>query len=139
MSKDEAKKALENYAYDYEYFIEKSNERERFKFEMQNSIERAQYLYECDPDGEKGCSELKEIIEREKKEEEFLADILRRKQLIEDIIKILPQPERTILYLKYIRFYSFGQIAAKMHYSTKRIYQLHAVGLERFTELYNSR
>ena len=41
-----------------------------------------------------------------------------------------PQPYRVIFYLKYISLLTFDQIADKLNYSTKRIYQLHNEGLD---------
>ena len=80
--------------------------------------------------------QLNNVVEREMREEESLIEILNKKQKIETIIKKLEQPYRNIIYLKYIRFYTYDQIADKMHYSSKRIYQLHTIALEKFIDLY---
>lgn len=136
MSVERAKQALENYIYDYQYFLEKSKERENFKDEVQNSIVRTQLLNEyVSNQGQEEA--IYQIVENERQEEKYLTDILKKKQSIENIIKNLPQPYMTILYFRYMRFFSFGQIADKMHYSTKRIYQLHMEGLKLFAEIYD--
>ena len=61
--------------------------------------------------------------------------IFKKKNYIEHIIQRLSQPYKTIMFMKYISFMSFDQIADKMHYSTKRIYQLHSEGLAQMTSL----
>ena len=68
-------------------------------------------------------------------EKELVNKILEKKYYIENIIHQLSQPYKTIMFMKYISFLSFDQIAAKMNYSTKRIYQLHSEGLVKMVSL----
>lgn len=137
MNKEDVKKELENYVFDVEYFLEKSKEREKYKEDIELSILRIRSLSaHASADTETVEKRLGQVVEREIREEETLIEILNRKQKIENVIKLLDQPYRNIIYLKYIRFYTYDQIADKMHYSSKRVYQLHAIALDRFIELY---
>ncbi len=137
MTKDDVKKELENCALDVDYFLEKSKEREKYKTDIENSILRIKSLSEHTPNEADAVGvQLNNVVEREMREEESLIEILNKKQKIETIIKKLEQPYRNIIYLKYIRFYTYDQIADKMHYSSKRIYQLHTIALEKFIDLY---
>lgn len=137
MKKEDVKKELENYIFDVEYFLEKSKEREKYKDDIELSILRIKSLSaHSSADTETVEKRLDQVVEREIREEETLIEILNRKQKIENVIKLLDQPYRNIIYLKYIRFYTYDQIADKMHYSSKRVYQLHAEALEKFVKLY---
>ena len=61
-----------------------------------------------------------------------------KKKRIDQLIERLNQPYRIIMYLKYITFLTFDQIADQMNYSTKRIYQLHSEGVNKLQELINN-
>ena len=50
----------------------------------------------------------------------------------------MPQPSKTILFARYVLNMSFGEIAKDLFYSPKRIYQLHKVAIEEFTETYKN-
>lgn len=41
------------------------------------------------------------------------------------------------MYMKYITFLTFDQIAVRMNYSTKRIYQLHSEAISILLKLIN--
>ncbi len=139
MMKAEAKRELENYVYDFEYYREKISERERYKDEVRQSLSRVKELNSYSENGLfRAQKSFDAIIASEAREEETLVEILNRKQKIESVILKMEQPYKTIIYLKYMRFYTFDQISEKMHYSTKRIYQLHAIAIDRFAELYMS-
>lgn len=137
MNKEDVKQELENYIFDVEYFLEKSKEREKYKEDIESSILRIRSLsVYSSADTEAVEQRLNRVVERELREEETLIAILNKKQKMESIISRLDQPYRNILYLKYLRFYTYEQIADKMHYSSKRIYQLHSVALDKFINMY---
>lgn len=111
MLKDELKKILEEYKYDYQYLKEKSKEVEEI-----NSLIRSGKNYEY-------------VIVSQKYEEKELSELVEKKKYVESLLKNLGQPYRTIMYMKYISFLTFDEIAYRMNYSTKRIYQLHSEGI----------
>ena len=111
MLKDELKKILEEYKYDYQYLKEKSKEVEEI-----NSLIRSGKNYEY-------------VIVSQKYEEKELSELVEKKKYVESLLKNLGQPYRTIMYMKYITFLTFDEIAYRMNYSTKRIYQLHSEGI----------
>ncbi len=117
MSRSELKELFESYWYDNKYLEEKFKEVELF-----NKIS----MNQCDP------SFLTDTKENEKLE---IKKILEKKKYIETLIQKLQQPYRTILYMRYISFLSFDQIADKIHYSTKRIYQLHSDALNQLKSI----
>lgn len=136
MNKELIKNELESYVYDYQYYLEKIKERDKALDEINKSIKRVTTIGENMKDSTKISENLEYLLLCAAKEEEILINFIKRKQRIESTIKNLQQPEKTILYFKYIRFLTFDEIATKMHYSTKRIYQLHAIALEKYTDEY---
>lgn len=137
MNKNDAKRALENYIYDYQYYLEKSKVREKTKDRVYQSIQRVKHLEEyASCDMSELQANIQTLIDIETKEEKMLIEILRKKQQIDSIIEKLDSIDRTIIYMRYTQTYTFEQIADKLNYSVKRIYQLHAIALDNFAVLY---
>ena len=140
MKKNEAKKELENYVFDMKFFNEKSKERESIKDKVQMSIQRVKTLEQQSNGDNTALSSMKSSLDRiidvETKEETVLIEILEKKQRVESVIEKLDSLDRTIIYMRYVQAYSFDQIAYKLNYSTKRIYQLHTIALDNFADLY---
>lgn len=135
--KKELIKELEDYKYEYQYFIEKSKEIEKLKQEIQKSFARLKELKQTDFDVNDLNAQIKIILDKQSKEENALLSILAQKQKIEKNIENLPQPYKNIFFLKYISLKTFDEIALKMNYSTKRIYQLHKKGIEIYCDNYD--
>lgn len=108
MLKSELKTLLEDYWYDNQYLKEKAKEVESI-----NSLIRSGKASEF-------------IMNTKNYEESEMSKIVEKKKYIEGLFQKLNQPYRTIMYMKYISFLTFDQIADRMNYSTKRIYQLHS-------------
>ena len=122
MTRNELKKLLEEYQYDDKYLKEKVKEIERIKKQCNALADDEQK------------ETLKEFI---KKEDQRLRFIMSKKDRVEDIINCLDQPLKTLMYLKYIRFFTFDQVADAMSYSTKRIYQLHYEAVDKLLDTMN--
>ena len=137
LMKKELIKELEDYKYEYQYFIEKSKEIEKLKQEIQTSFARLRELKQTDFDVNDLNAQIKIILDKQSKEENALLSILAQKQKIEKNIENLPQPYKNIFFLKYISLKTFDEIALKMNYSTKRIYQLHKKGIEIYCDNYD--
>lgn len=125
MHKESIKTELKGYWYDYQYYLEKSKDIERLKAEIEKSYSRIESMRNKD----KNIADLEEkilwILKKQAEEETVLLGLLTKKQAIESSINAIPQPYKTIIFLRYVRFLTFDEIAAKLNYSTKRIYQLH--------------
>ena len=134
MNKNSLIKELENYKYDFLYFQEKSKEIEKLKQETQKSYARLMEMKNNQMDTKNLNAHLQFILDKQTKEEETLLSILSKKQEIENRIAKLDQPYRNIFFFKYINMNTFDEIAYKMNYSSKRIYQLHKKGLEIYCE-----
>ena len=78
------------------------------------------------------------LLNTKKYEEAEMSKIIEKKKYIESLIQELSQPFRTIMYMKYITFLTFDQIADRMNYSTKRIYQLHTEALNKLLIVVNN-
>ncbi len=130
MRKSEIITELESYKYEYQYFQEKSKEIEKLKKEIQKSYDRLSQMKENKIDTFELNKQIERIIEKQTREEDALLIIISKKQEIENKINRLPQPYKNILFLKYINLNTFDEIALKMNYSTKRIYQLHKIALQ---------
>ena len=113
MIKEELKLLLEAYWYDNKYLEEKTKEIEK----MSKIIENENF------------SNL--AFDTKHYEETELTKILEKKKNIENLFHTLTQPYKTLMYMKYISFLTFDQIADRMNYSTKRIYQLHSEGINK--------
>lgn len=131
MTKEQLKNFLEDYWYDNHYLNEKVKELEKIKVQNEKLNHLKTYF------NEKNSSSSLLVI-NEEQEEQRMKNIVNKKQMIENLIESLSQPYRTIMYFKYICFLTFDQIADKMNYSTKRIYQLHNEGLTNLLKYINS-
>lgn len=113
MKREDLKTMLEEYWYDNQYLKEKAKE-----------VNNMEDLLKSEKDS-------KFYANAKQYEESQMSKIIEKKKYIENLIQDLSQPYRTIMYMKYISFLTFDQIAGKMNYSTKRIYQLHSEGLNK--------
>ena len=120
MNREEVKNMLEEYWSDNQYLKEKTKEVEKITAMMIKNPNLEIYQVS------------------KKQEEEILFKLLAKKKRIDQLIERLNQPYRIIMYLKYITFLTFDQIADQMNYSTKRIYQLHSEGVNKLQELINN-
>lgn len=77
---------------------------------------------------------LKNFLEKLIQEEQHLIYALEHRQRIHDQISELEQPYRNVLYFRYVSSNTFDEIALKMNYSTKRIYQLHKEAIDLYCE-----
>lgn len=121
MKREELKKILEEYWYDNQYLNEKAKEINKMEKILNNE------------------KDSKFLLNTKQYEEDQMLKIIEKKKYIESLIQNLSQPYRTIMYMKYISFLTFDQIAGKMNYSTKRIYQLHSEGLTNLLTIINSK
>lgn len=113
MNKDELRVYLESFVYDQQYLNEKVKE-------VKNAKILAEKIFQ---DNDKEYSKF------ESSEKQRILNLYLKKQKMEDMFQTLGQPYRTLMFLKYISFFTFDQIAGQMNYSTKRIYQLHNIAL----------
>ena len=120
MERETLKTLFEEYWFDNQYLKEKLKE-----------VETVNKLLLTERD-----SEL--LINTKKYEEAEMSKIIEKKKYIESLIQELSQPFRTIMYMKYITFLTFDQIADRMNYSTKRIYQLHTEALNKLLNVINN-
>lgn len=121
MTKEELKSLFEDYWYDNQYLKEKSKE----------IMATSNYLANTN-----AKNFFDDSINYEKQQ---IALILHKKQHIESLIQTLNQPYKTLMYLKYITFLTFDQIADRMSYSTKRIYQLHNEAINKILDNLNKK
>lgn len=139
MNKNLLIKELENYKYDFQYYQEKSKEIEKLKNAIKKSYDRLNDMKLNKIDTTNLNKQIQQIIDKQTREENFLLTILEKKQQIEERISSLDQPYKNIFFMKYINLNTFDEIALKMNYSTKRIYQLHKKGLSIYCELYSKK
>ena len=128
--KDKKLEELESYVYDNQYFLEKSKDVDNLKKDIGTILYRINDMKLKNIDTREIESRLNILFENQAKEEKFLQRLVVKKEEIEHRIDDMPQPYKNILFLKYIKGNSFDEIAKKMHYSTKRIYQLHKEGVK---------
>lgn len=120
MKKEKLKEFLTEYWYDDKFLKEKTKEMATFNKLLttnESSIFNSSKQYEED--------QIKRIFDKKYK--------------IENLFQQLKQPHRTIMYMKYISFLTFDQIAVRMNYSTKRIYQLHNDAMESLLTIINDK
>jgi len=115
MKKSGIKTLLEELEFDNKYLNRKLKEIDKIKRQIREIP------------SDKEARPLKEIVANETKR---LKKFIAKKEKVEDLIESLCQPYRTLMYLRYMNFLTFDQVAREMNYSTKRIYQLHNEGLD---------
>lgn len=77
---------------------------------------------------------IKNLNEKKVSLESLLKSIKNETKKVEIMIDNIPQPYKNVLFFKYIKNLSFDEIAYKMNYSSKRIYQLHKIGVDLYIE-----
>ncbi len=130
MTKEEIKQILEEYKYETQFYNEKIKDVNKLQYEISKLAENNKIFRMSELNTAEIDRNFSLFLKRQAKEESQLLIILDKKQKIEDYINMSPQPYRVIFYLKYISLLTFDQIAYKLNYSTKRIYQLHNEGLD---------
>lgn len=137
VEKKDAIKELENYKYDYEYYLEKFNNAEKLNQIVQEISTRVENLNIVDSAFNNELKDKLNIIKKEQiNEEKYFLEMITKKRVIEERIDKIDQPYKSILLYKYISLLTFDEIASKMNYSVKRIYQLHQKGIEIYLEKY---
>ena len=76
------------------------------------------------------------IIELEDKINDYIVDLLNKKQEVLDTIdKLVDHDEIQVLYLRYFKYLKWEEIAIKMNYSYMHIHRIHSKALEHVQEL----
>lgn len=132
--KSKVMEELESYIFDYQYFLEKSKDIDKLKKEIDNMLYKINDMKLKKFDTQDAEEQLNILVLNHSKENKSLQRLIVQREKIENRIEEVPQPYKNILYLKYIKGNSFEEIAKKMHYSTKRIYQLHKEGIKIYTQ-----
>ena len=81
---------------------------------------------------------IKFVLEEFVKGEKRVIKALEKRQLMLSRIDKMSQPFKNVLYFRYVCMKTFDEIALKMNYSTKRIYQLHQKALEIYCQRYEN-
>lgn len=81
---------------------------------------------------------IKFVLEEFVKGEKRVIKALEKRQLMLSRIDKMNQPFKNVLYFRYVCMKTFDEIALKMNYSTKRIYQLHQKALEIYCQKYGN-
>jgi DNA-directed RNA polymerase specialized sigma subunit len=137
MNTKECKKMLSNYRYNLITIQEKQKHLEDLKSLILKISERQKHINDL-KDNEESKLQLDKILNKQIKAEQELLNEVTKQNKIENVINTLSQPGKTILLFRYISCMTFDEIALKLHYSSKRIYQLHSVAIEEFTKNYNT-
>lgn len=115
---DKYLKELEEYKYNVKYYFEKSKDIQIINKEIDK------LKINCE-------SNIKEdICKTLGNEKNEITNIFMSIKKVEERINNLSQPYKNIFYYRYIKNLNFDEIAKNLNYSTKRIYQLHKLGLD---------
>ena len=138
MNKKALIKELEDYKYENEYFLERYKNVQEFNSIISNLNNKANTL-DCNNEANVRIfnANIEKLLQEQRKEELELLEIIRKKNAIEQRIDKLRQPYKNVLLYRYVSLYSFGEIAKKMNYSTKRIYQLHQEGIDLYKKIHD--
>jgi DNA-directed RNA polymerase specialized sigma subunit len=79
---------------------------------------------------------IKHVLEEFVKSEKRVIKALEKRQLMLTRIDTMDQPFKNVLYFRYVCMKTFDEVAMKMNYSTKRIYQLHQKALDIYCDRY---
>lgn len=135
MNKSDRKlKELKSYAYELQYYNEKLKDMEKLTKEINLLKLKLSDMEIKGYDTTLTVIELKNLEDKQILLNKMLSKILNNNQKVEARIEDIFQPYKNILFLKYVKNFSFDEIASKMNYSSKRIYQLHKIALSMYLE-----
>lgn len=136
-NKSKALQDLESYWFENQYYAERRKDAETLATEINNCLFQQKDMELKGYDTTAIKFEIEQMLLKQKNDESALIIINAKNKKIESLIEDMPQPHKNVLFLKYIKNNSFEQIAGKMSYSNKRIYQLHKEALQIYTERQN--
>ena len=138
MNKEKALiKELENFYYDNQYLKEMKEIIKQEDFGLAKIYSSLQDMKTLHVEIGDLDIKLKNFLEKLIDEEESLLNALEKKQKIHNQINSIDPPFKNVLYYRYICDNTFSEIADKMNYSTKRIYQLHKQAITIYCKKYN--
>ena len=135
---EEAKKELFEYQQNTIFLEEKDCD----MLELRTRLEKTTKRLSAEPKG-KGENKDKDILaesvdkleEIYKEHDENFIKLLLKKFVIDDKIESMEQPFKNILYMKYARNKSLGEISDKINYSYKYVCELHGRALQEYAKL----
>lgn len=127
-------KELQNLCHDYQYLKEMIDNIETQNLGVQKIYSSLKEMKRLKLDIGTLDIKLEKFLEKLIEEEEYLIETIEQRQKIQQRIQHIEQPHRNILFFRYICGKTFEEIAGKMNYSTKRIYQLHKESLYIYCE-----
>ena len=130
---------LENYKFDLQFYEEKVEEMELLEIKLDKSLCRLRDMEIKKYDTTLLNQKIKELKTQIDKLGTTIRNLNTQKEAIESNIESVPQPYKNILFLKYIKDYSYDKIATIMHYSTKRIYQLHKEAINYYIDSFEEK
>ena len=82
-------------------------------------------------DGQKLAASVADINEQEARISEKIKLLCAALEEVRALINLLPQerPEKTVMYMRYLNYRSWVQIAAELGYSWQHVHRLHGQGL----------
>ena len=135
---EEAKKELREYRDNIKYIEAKQNDAEELKTRIEKITSRVTGMPNAKGDNldnaplEESLDRIKEI---EKDCSKKLQELLIKKYLVENKIEQLEQPNKSILYLRYIRGNTLNKISNEIGYSYDHICKLHGKALKEYADL----
>ncbi len=127
---------LENYRFDKQYHQERSKDVKMLDLEIAKLKAQVLDMEHKHYDTTSINIQIDALHNRLTFEEKALKSYEQKRCFIEHKIENMSQPYKNILFLKYIKGYSFDEIASKMNYSSKKIYQLHKDAITNYCEKY---
>lgn len=127
-------KELKSYAYELQYYNEKLKDMEKLTKVINELKSKLSDMKIKGYDTTLTVIELNNLEDKQVLLSKTLSNILNKNQKVESKIEDMFQPYKNILFLKYVKNLSFDEIATKMNYSSKRIYQLHKIAVSMYLE-----
>lgn len=116
---------LKNYYFEKQYIVEK----------LESLKQTRKFLNTLKGEDDFNMEFIEGISEIKENEYKNLKDILEKLQNIENKVKLVEYPYRSVLYYRYIKGFDFKRISQKLNYSLKRIYQLHKEALIKYQNI----
>lgn len=133
-NKNELIRQLEELKHDAMYLDEMKSLMEAEDNNLTKIYTNLRHMKEMDLDVGNLDVKVKSILEKFVKGEKNLIHALEKRQGILTKIDTMSQPYKNVLYFRYVGMCTFDEIADKMKYSTKRIYQLHQSALQMYCD-----
>lgn len=125
---------LQSYKYDKQLYLEMRQNDDRLDIEIEKILSQLKLKKMLGKKDTLLSFKLNELYKLKENQITNLTNLTNKLNEVERRIESLDQPYKNILYMKYVNELKMDEIADKLNYSIKRIYQLKDIAVKKFFE-----